>query len=157
MVGSFVTQTGRSSARLRRCRKSVAPTVMKGTPRWAMCRKAWKPERPRDFGGVCISPISRLALDGRECHADSIVGRGKGVVGGRPFVFNGKWRNVEVTGGRWPGRIRRTSLAFGRDVAIVLGYRIGLSPVGSSVASAAAGRALRGRPRAQQRPNPCDR
>src|ERR1035438_4184971 len=52
-----------------------------------------------------------------ECHAGSIVGWGKGVVGGRAFVFNGKWRNVEVTGGRWPGRIRRTSLAFGENRA----------------------------------------
>src|ERR1035438_6143984 len=43
-----------------------------------------------------------------ECHAGSIVGWGKGVVGGRAFVFNGKWRNVEVTGGRWPGRIGKT-------------------------------------------------
>ena len=29
-------------------------------------------------------------LNGRECHAGSIVERGKGVVGGRAFVFNGK-------------------------------------------------------------------
>ena len=39
------------------------------------------------------------ALDGRERHAGSSVARGKGVVGGRAFVFNGKWGNVEVTGG----------------------------------------------------------
>jgi hypothetical protein len=37
-------------------------------------------------------------LDGRELHVGSIVERGKGVVGGRAFVFNEKWRNVEVTG-----------------------------------------------------------
>src|ERR1039457_3303383 len=63
-----------------------------------------------------------------KCHAGPIVGRGKGVGGGRAFVFNEKWRNVEVTGGRWPGRIRRASLAFGRDVAIVLGHCVCLSP-----------------------------
>jgi type IV secretory pathway TrbL component len=41
-------------------------------------------------------------LNGRELHAGSIVERGKGVVGGRAFVFNGKWGNVGVTetGGR---------------------------------------------------------
>ena len=38
------------------------------------------------------------ALDGRERHAGSSVAQGKGVVGGRAFVFNGKWGNVEVTG-----------------------------------------------------------
>ena len=37
-------------------------------------------------------------MDGRELHAGPIVERGKGVVGGRAFVFNGKWGNVEVTG-----------------------------------------------------------
>jgi hypothetical protein len=39
-----------------------------------------------------------LGLGGRELHAGSIVERGKGMVGGRAFVFNGKWGNVEVTG-----------------------------------------------------------
>src|ERR1039457_2438485 len=47
---------------------------------------------------------------GREGHAGSIVERGKGVVGGRAFVFNEKWRNVGVTGAHsgtcrpWPLR-----------------------------------------------------
>src|ERR1019366_6301708 len=36
-------------------------------------------------------------LDGREDHAGPIVERGKWVGGGRSFVFNGKWGNVEVT------------------------------------------------------------
>ena len=38
-------------------------------------------------------------LGGRELHAGLIVERGNGVVGGRAFVFNEKWGNVEVTGG----------------------------------------------------------
>jgi hypothetical protein len=37
-------------------------------------------------------------LDGRELHAGSIVERGKGVVGGRTFVFSGKWGSFGVTG-----------------------------------------------------------
>ena len=37
--------------------KVRAPMVRKGTARWAMDRKGWKPEGPRDFGGVGIPPI----------------------------------------------------------------------------------------------------
>ena len=37
--------------------KVWGPVAMKGTARWAMGRKAWKPEGPRDFGGVSIPPI----------------------------------------------------------------------------------------------------
>ena len=47
------------------------------------------------FLGWCGSGVV-----GRELHAGLIVERGKGVVGGRAFVFNEKWENVEVTGGK---------------------------------------------------------
>ena len=36
-------------------------------------------------------------MGGRELHAGLIVERGNGVVGGRGFVFNEKWGDVEVT------------------------------------------------------------
>ena len=52
------------------------------------------------MGSFGISWFARVGgLVGREPHAGLIVERGEGVVGGRAFVFNGKWGNVEVTGG----------------------------------------------------------
>ena len=44
-------------------------------------RARWPGRRARLGGG---------GWDGRECHAGSIVERGKGVVGGKVFVFNEK-------------------------------------------------------------------